>query len=43
MKLSGHKTPSVFARYDITSPADLQEAARRLDASPTAQFDSKGA
>ena len=31
MKLSGHLTPSVFRRYDITSDADLREAAARLD------------
>lgn len=43
MKLSGHKTPSVFARYDITSSSDLQDAARRLDAAPTARLGSKGA
>ncbi len=31
MKLTGHKTRSVFDRYDITSPGDLLEAARKLD------------
>ena len=31
MKLSGHLTPSVFRRYDITSDSDLREAANRLD------------
>ena len=32
MKLSGHKTRSVFDRYDIASGDDLREAARRLNA-----------
>ena len=32
MQITGHKTRSVFDRYHITSPADLQEAARRMDA-----------
>lgn len=30
MKLTGHKTPSVFARYDIVSDGDLKTAADRL-------------
>lgn len=33
MKLSGHRSRSVFDRYDITSPGDLRDAARKLDAS----------
>lgn len=32
MRLTGHKTPSVFARYDIVSGGDLHDAAARLDA-----------
>jgi integrase len=30
MRLSGHKTPSVFSRYDIISGTDLVDAAARL-------------
>jgi hypothetical protein len=31
MKLTGHKTDSVFRRYDIASPDDLRTAVERLD------------
>jgi hypothetical protein len=31
MKPTGHKTDSVFRRYDIVSSEDLREAARKLD------------
>lgn len=30
MKITGHKTRAVFDRNHIVSPADLQEAARKL-------------
>lgn len=32
MRLTGHKTPSVFNRYNIVSDGDLRDAARKLDA-----------
>jgi len=32
LKMTGHKTDSVFHRYDIVSPDDLRIAAERLDA-----------
>jgi integrase len=31
MKMTGHKTRSVFDRYDIVSPGDVNEAAKKLD------------
>jgi integrase len=31
MQLTGHKTRAVFERYNIVSPGDLHDAARRLD------------
>lgn len=35
MMMTGHKTRSVFERYNITSPGDLRDAARKLDMAPT--------
>jgi hypothetical protein len=30
MQITGHKTRSVFERYDIVSDGDLKEAAKKL-------------
>jgi hypothetical protein len=30
--MTGHKTRSVFERYNVTSGADLKEAAKKLNA-----------
>lgn len=31
MQITGHKTRDIFDRYDIVSPGDLEDAARRID------------
>jgi hypothetical protein len=42
MKISGHKTSSVFKRYDTVEMADLAEAAARLDAKQKSQTSPDG-
>ena len=31
MKMTGHKTRSIYDRYDIVNQGDLNDAARKLD------------
>lgn len=41
MKITGHKTGSVFTRYAIVSPADLRAAGRKLSTFHGGEFGDK--
>ena len=38
--MTGHQTRAVFERYNIVSPSDLRDAARRLDTYTSAAISS---
>jgi len=40
MALRGHKTASVFRRYDIVSDSDLEYPAEKLDTAPRERLSS---
>jgi hypothetical protein len=43
MQLTGHKTRSVFSRYDIISVQDLEDAVGKLADDGSGQFRDSGA
>jgi len=40
--MTGHRTRSVFERYNIVSPGDLTEAARKLDSANERRQEADG-
>ena len=42
MQLTGHKTRAVFERYNIVSPGDLRDAARRLESFISGRTEAAG-
>jgi hypothetical protein len=42
MKITGHKTPSIFRRYNITNDEDIKQAMRQTQAFVSVLPDKKG-